>query len=84
MYKKNDDKEFGATQIRFTALLKTAVHNKKLNYMEKKYNSYKNQSSFESKEFSVSDSMDFVQSIIKIGNGLIDGTGKEGICISFY
>ena len=63
MYKKNDGKEFCATQIRFTALLKTAVHNKKLNYMEKKYNTFKHQSSFESREFSVSDPTDFIQSI---------------------
>ena len=63
MFKKNDDNELSLIQIRFTALLKTALHNKKINYIEKRNNSLKKQNDFEEVEFALHDSKDFVQSI---------------------
>ena len=44
----NDD----LTQIKFTALLKTAVHNKRLNYIEKRNTRLKRQLDFEDFESS--------------------------------
>lgn len=56
----NDD----LTQIKFTALLKTAVHNKRLNYIEKRNTRLKRQLDFEDFESSLCDPDDFIQTIV--------------------
>lgn len=63
MIKINDDKSINAIQNRFSAFLKVAVRNKKINFIEK-HNYQKNQYSLSICEYSLSDSNDFVQSIV--------------------